>query len=451
MSLQIRSLGFAVFIFLQIAPSHANSLISEHWNLLLQENGDLASQQKVIDSEQAQLENAKARRLPTVNFTSQYNYLDDDISLSMDLSALTGVPGSTMDFDIQDQAYWDTELTVSLPIYTGGKISAGIDSELADIAENIAKKQQIEDQLFSTYISRYLGVELAQQNLATRKLAYDNLQKHLDRAIRMEQEGSIAHTERLQSQVERDKAKREWQKANDDYTLASAAYQALFRSEVAAPSQSLSYVEIPLPDQAEITEQVLQRSPLLAQVAAKRDKADAGIKASKGDRLPTVALFGMTELARDDLTELEPEWVVGAQLQWKLFGGGNRNATIRSYQMLTTSADLKSQQLMRDLSLYTTQSLLAVDNARNAYLSLQSSKELADENLRLQEKAFIQGVSTALDEIDAQLIVTGIELESHKALYDYYTALAQLAALTGDTERFLSLLQGLPITASTQQ
>ncbi|TCS38738.1 TolC family protein [Reinekea marinisedimentorum] len=419
----------------------ANDALSDAWALLKQENADLASQQKVVESEQAQLENAKDLRQPTVSLASQYNVMNDDITLSMDLSAY-GL--GNLDYEVQDQTFWNTELTVTMPLYTGGQISAGIDSAQADIAESTAKKQQIEDALFTTFVRRYLGVELAQQNLATRKLALDNLQKHLERAIRMEQEGSIAHTQRLQSEVERDKARREWQQAADDYELALSAYQAMFKSDAIAPAQRLVYVDIPLPEKHRISDMVLSRSPILAQISANQDKANAGVKATEGAMKPTVALFGLMELAKDDLTALEPEWVVGASLQWKLYGGGNRSATKLSYLALSESADLKAQQVRRDLTLYATQAVLSLESAENSYLSLQSSKELADENLRLQQKAFIQGVSTALDEVDAHLLVTGIQLESHKALYDYYTALADLAALTGEIDRFLQFMQDMP-------
>jgi outer membrane protein TolC len=441
MNAHIRSICHLALAVALTSSCFAGDALSESWELLKRENADLASQQKVIESEQAQLQNAEDRRLPTVNLTSQYNVMDDDIVLSMDLSAY-GL--GSLDYDVQDQAYWDTELTVTLPIYTGGQITAGIESEQADIAENTAKQQQMEDQLFTTFVRRYLAVELAQQNLATRKLAYDNLQKHLDSAIRREQEGTIAHTQRLQSEVERDKAKRQWQQAADDYELALSAYQAMFKSEVLTPSQQLVYVEIPLPDKSQIADMVLSHSPILAQITAKQDKAQAGVKASTGSMKPTVALFGLMELAKDDLTALEPEWVVGARLNWKLYGGGNRSASRLGYQSLVESADLKAQQVQRDLSLYATQSLLSIESAKNNFLSLQSSKELADENLRLQQKAFLQGVNTALDEIDAHLIVTGIQLESHKALYDYYTALADLAALTGEIDRFLNFMKNMP-------
>jgi len=419
--------------------SYAENSLKGSWSKLLNEHSGLASQNKMVASENAQLANAKAKRYPSLALSSQWNSLDDEIGLWIDMSTI--MPGGQpVYFPVQEQSYWDTELKLTLPLYTGGKITAGIQSERADVLQSQAIQQATEDKLFTTFVERYLKVELAEQKLSIRALALDNLQKHFDRALRMEEEGTIALTQRLQAQVERDKAKREWQQARVDAQLAFSSYQALFATDVPAPSQTLTYFNIKPFNTDQVISKVLARAPGLAQIKANEDKALAGLKAAKANFLPQIALFSQVELATNDLTQLDPEWAAGVAIQWSLFGNGNRLKNAQSYQYLAQAADLKSQQTRRDLSVLTQQTLLSIENARNAYVALESSQELAEENLRLQQKAFVQGINTSLDEIDAQLLVTGLKLESQKALFDYYTSLANLSALVGDIDSFFSLM-----------
>ena len=100
-------------------------------------------------------------------------------------------------------------------------------------------------------------------------------------------------------------------------------------------------------------------------------------------------------------------------------------------------------QAKQNLSVLVEKTLLDIGNAEDSYQLTLSSQALADENLRLQTKAFEQGLKTSLDKIDAQLLLTGLQLEAEKALHDYYLALATLYSLTGERTTFFSLMQSL--------
>jgi outer membrane protein TolC len=187
--------------------------------------------------------------------------------------------------------------------------------------------------------------------------------------------------------------------------------------------------------------QGLTYAPALKQISAKQALAQAGLLATKSQWLPSVAAFAQVELIPDDLTQLDPNWAAGVALEWRIFGKGNRFAQASRYSALEQAASYSATQAQRDLSVLIEKTLFEIDSAKNAYQALLSSKALADENLRLQEKAFAQGVNTSLDIIDADVLVTGIYLQSQKTLFDYYLAQAKLSSLLGDHDTYLQQLQ----------
>ena len=74
--------------------------------------------------------------------------------------------------------------------------------------------------------------------------------------------------------------------------------------------------------------------------------------------------------------------------------------------------------------------------AKESYLNLNSSLELAKENLRLQEEAFKNGMNDSTKVSDARNALSGVIIELKKTEYRYVIALAKLCALSNDIDLF---------------
>ena len=79
--------------------------------------------------------------------------------------------------------------------------------------------------------------------------------------------------------------------------------------------------------------------------------------------------------------------------------------------------------------------------AREEYLSLHSSIQLAQENLKLQQNAFKQGMATSAQVIDAQNMLQSALIEQKTIAYKAIIALAKLLALSDDIESFYQYQQ----------
>ncbi len=66
---------------------------------------------------------------------------------------------------------------------------------------------------------------------------------------------------------------------------------------------------------------------------------------------------------------------------------------------------------------------------------------MAEENLRLRELAFKEGLSTSVEVVDAQMFLTGAKTNRLNAIYNYVQKISQLAVLSGNSELFFELEQ----------
>ncbi|MGL4833774.1 MAG: TolC family protein, partial [Shewanella sp.] len=94
-------------------------------------------------------------------------------------------------------------------------------------------------------------------------------------------------------------------------------------------------------------------------------------------------------------------------------------------------------QTRQDLSLLVDQTYRQLLQSEEEVRALDTSLELAAENLRLREIAFNQGLSTSIDRVDAELKRTAVITQQLAARYRYVQAYARLMAISGQLDEFM--------------
>jgi outer membrane protein TolC len=175
------------------------------------------------------------------------------------------------------------------------------------------------------------------------------------------------------------------------------------------------------------------QQPLLQVITQKEIAARQKYVSERANFLPTLAAFGKYELNPDDLSALEPRWVVGVQLNLNLFHG------LQDYEQMQSASHLQEEVRQihtdagRQVELWVRKAYLNMRNAAERFQRLQSSIDLARENLNANEKRFKSGLGTSLEVIDARLSLQKAQIDRLTALHDYYYAAADLYAASGET------------------
>ncbi|MEF1170163.1 TolC family protein, partial [Vibrio campbellii] len=390
---------------ISLACHSAPITFDDAWNLLLENNYSLKAQRANVESYEYQQSATDNLNLPQVSIGANYTRLDTDVTVSgQQLLDSTGAhitlpPLFNVTSTITERDIFSSSIRAIWPIFTGGRINAAqaaAEGKTDEAKSQLAMEQQARFEDLSKY---YFSVVLAKEVLATRQAVEKGLTKHRDFAIKMEEQGQIARVERLQAEASLDKAKVETRKAASDLSIAQAALgKILAQNDAVEPSETL-FINNNLPPLSAFVDQTLLTYPGLDLLDAKHKQASSLIKAEKGKYYPEVYLYGDYSLYEDDslASQMKPDWLVGVGVNIPLIESTGRSEKVKAAQSMVTQVDALKSQAKQDLSLLVQKTYLEAQQAIDEVQGLDSSIALADENLRLREKAFTQGLSSSLD------------------------------------------------------
>ena len=327
-------------------------------------------------------------------------------------------------------------------IYSGGRITAIQKALAAGIDAAKAEQNHTEEDLDVLLAKEYFGLVLAANVERTRISVLQQADRQLDRAIHFEQQGLIPRVERLSAQVARDEAAREQVGALRDREIAEASLRRLLHKDAALGTSTPLFISTqPLKPIAEWLRQAESGSPTLAVLAARRNQAEQGIAVETARWKPEIFAFGNYSFIKKYQTLIEPDWIAGIGVNFKLFSREDRASKIDSAR--SSLRQVESLEAAADTGIATQveAAYRKVEQAREQFKLLDSTIALAEENLRLRERGFEEAQTTGLDVSDARNSLARSQTARAVAAYDYVIALVQLLQVSGQTKAFSEFIQ----------
>lgn len=439
---------------LPLAAYAQPSSFTEAWQQVLKVSDKLQAQSQEVNRAKGEQEAGESLNLPSLSLNGSYTHLEKPIELDLrDLNPLASgslplppelggilasIPGSLFVTPFTEQDIFRASLQAMWPIYTGGQITAAQGIHAAMVAEKQQELQLATRDLFTQLVDRYYAVDVTQSLVSTQTELVASLTKHVDHALALEREGQIAKVERLNAQVALDNAKVNLGSARRQHEMAVIALSRMLqRSDVS--TNSPLFVLPQAPSLGDLTQMTLNQHPALKLLEAKEAQANGLVSLEKGKYHPTVFLFGNYTLYEDDslFSKVEPDWMVGVGVKVPLLSRDGRSGKVEAAKSALLQARYTKAQTRQDLSLLLDQSYRQLLQAEEEVNSLNTSLELASENLRLREIAFNQGLSTSIDRVDAELKLSAVKTQQLGASYRYVQAYARLMAISGQLDEFI--------------
>lgn len=407
-------------------------------------------------------------RLPRIGLTGAYAYLGKDIGFDFNhlkapagqmvgqilgsglipptqIPAIQGLLDPIMGADwflkVQDRSLGFVGGEVTLPIWMGGKINAA--NRAARINERSAAEAglQTRNALVSELVERYFGLALARQVVAVRQQVVDGVRKHLEDAEALERSGMIARSERLYVEFKMAEAERELADAKlQESTIASALNNTLGSAGDRTLSTSMFLVG-DLEPLAHYQQLAARRNPLLEQVSLKRQLAEEGVRVQRADFFPQVVALGGASFYNYQVAGLVPRWAVGVGVSFKLFDGLNREYKYSAARQTARRVGELESKAEHDIAVLVEQLYNQVRSYRNRMRSIESSLAFAEELLRIRNAAFLEGMGSSSDLIDAELNLAAVRAERLQAAYNFDTLLARLLEAAGASDEFAAYAQ----------
>lgn len=342
-------------------------------------------------------------------------------------------------------------LTVTQPIYTGGRVTSAISATQADVMAGREALRQVEANVLLATIASYVDVRRDQERL---RIATENLEvlnRQLEEARARFEVGEITRTDTAQAEARQAAARATLASAQASLAISRANYAAIVGQNPGelAPEPALAQL---LPATVEQAFERAEANSGAVRAAGYSERASrARVAQARAERRPTVGLRGTVGYTGSEIEDVGNRFgdydreVTGSVVAtMPLFTGGLTNSQIRQASARNQADRIAIEGARRD-------TLQDVAQAWNQLLGARANLTANEEQVRAARIAFEGtreeaqvGLRTTLDTLNAQQELRQAELALVGARRDEYVAAAQVLAAMGDLEA-RNLVQGVEV------
>lgn len=327
-------------------------------------------------------------------------------------------------------------LSVSQPLYTGGRVTHGIDAALADIQRGRENLRAVEQQVMLSVIQAYSDVIRDAEIVRIREENLGVLRRQLDEANARFEVGEITRTDVAQAQARLAATESDLSAARAQLSVSRAGYAAVVGQAPGtlealpalppAPADFDTALDIGLADNPELLASVWSLAAAEAAVAAARSDylPSAGLNASYGAS-GTAQPFGL-----DDRQSLQ----VGVSASVPLFTGGLNRSRVAAALERANAAQIgvegARREVLREVSSAYAQ-VISAETALRASEEQVRAARIAAEGVRQEAQV---GLRTTLDVLNQELELRNAEISYVLSRRNQYVAQALLLSAMGALE-----------------
>ena len=330
-------------------------------------------------------------------------------------------------------------LTASMPIFTGGKLNGTIKQAKAGYLISEQGLQKAYNDMRSTVTNGYFDMLQADNMQKLGRESVDRLADHLKNVEAQYEVGVVAKVDVLRSQVELANAKQSLIKAENAYQIAEANLNKI----VGLPMDTqlkLDNILVYTPydnDMQYCLDYAAKHRPELEQAKQQVEAAKGALRVAISGHMPQVAATASQSWKDSNWPGDENgNWGVGVTVSMNIFDSGVTVSKIHGAE-----ADLaKAHETYRD-----TVDAVNID-VRTNYLSMREAEKRidttklsvsqAEEDYRIAQLRYMNGVGTNTDVLDAQVALTDAKTNYLQAMYDYNTCKTNLETAIGVPMQF---------------
>lgn len=423
-----RSVEFQMDSGLSLAQSIEIGLANNRQVLIAREGMNYANER---------LNEASAKRYPAFSGAASYTRLDGVSSM-----VVGGGPTATS-YKMGDVNNAKGELSIKQPIYSGGRISAGVEAALLNKSIQSNQNDDMAKRVVFLVKKAYYDVLLNEAIVDVNRKSEALTRAHLNDIQKMAAQGLSSRYELLRVQVQLTniralRIQSETNLQNVKLSFFNTIGLPLERAESLKLTDKLSLPangqEVP-EHSAKLEDAFHNRSDLkISQLRVDMQKQSIVLAEAEGK--PALNLmwnFGYEYPSRKEF--LTQQWGdyqnIMAVASIPLFEWGRIKARIRQEESLLKQAEMAEMDVRERIKLEVRQS---VSSVRDSVILIETQNEnikQAEEGLRLAEIGYKNGVNTQLEVMDTQMALDTASKNYVQSLYQYNLAKANLDLVTG--------------------
>jgi len=395
----------ALLLCVLALPLQAETL-ADAWRVALERNNALAAVRSQVDAAQADASAARAERWPKLSVDGSYQRFGDAPAFSFPVGGQNFLSPPLVD----DNDFYSARARLELPIFTAGRISAGIESaELGARAADSASDSAVQD-LKLAVASAYIDVLRAQRSLSAREAQVASLRSLVNDVTVMVEQEAVAKNDLLAAQLTLADAEQDRLHASNRLSLARAQYNRLLGEPLdrlpelaelhAAPSGA---VEADSTLNALVTAAVGQRSDL-ASLDARTRSLDERARSARAAGWPQVSVMADYQYLENQVLDREDFSLIGVGFNWTVFDGGRIRNQAESFASAGRAAGRSRDDLRSRIELEVRQAWLDREEANARVAVTRDAVAQAEENLRVARELYSVGLTTNTVVLDAEAL-----------------------------------------------
>ena len=381
----------------------ASLSIQEAVDLALEQNTSLRITEKGEETARATLKNARG--------TNSFN---------------VGLSGGLTDSRVNNEDRQDNgslTLRAGLPIYSGGKNQANIESAEIGIDAARLRTERAREDLRLSVIEAYYNVLEAQKRIEISQETVEKYQAHLTNVEQLFTAGSKARLDVLRSSVELTNARQSLLKAENDHAVKMYTLKNLLRldaNEELVLTEDFKFVPFHPGMDACVDYAYLHRKDLLVDLYNLKQK-ELDVKAARAGYLPSVSLSASTGASEryNPGSDHSHNYQVGLSASWNIFDSGVTEAAVDKAKTARDQAELTLVRDKEDVSFSVRQLYYSMREAERRFAVTKAAVSEAEENYYIASEKYRAGQGILLDVIDSQEALATAELNFNSAQYDY--------------------------------
>ncbi|MFZ1625193.1 MAG: TolC family protein [Gammaproteobacteria bacterium] len=395
----------ALLLCVLALPLQAETL-ADAWRVALERNNALAAVRSQVDAAQADASAARAERWPKLSVDGSYQRFGDAPAFSFPVGGQNFLSPPLVD----DNDFYSARARIELPIFTAGRISAGIESaELGARAADSASDSAVQD-LKLAVASAYIDVLRAQRSLSAREAQVASLRSLVNDVTVMVEQEAVAKNDLLAAQLTLADAEQDRLHASNRLSLARAQYNRLLGEPLdripelaelhAAPSGT---VEADSTLNALVTAAIGQRSDL-ASLDARTRSLDERARSARAAGWPQVTVMADYQYLENQVLDREDFSLIGVGFNWTVFDGGRIRNQAESFASAGRAAGRSRDDLRSHIELEVRQAWLDREEANARVAVTREAVVQAEENLRVARELYSVGLTTNTVVLDAEAL-----------------------------------------------
>ena len=414
-------------------PAPAAETLADAWRAALAVDGRLRAADADSDAARASLEAARGLALPKATASSSYTVLSKEPAARIGLPTVPGIALPNQ-MPLSERTYATYALQATLPVYTGGRITAAINAADIGVQASAFERSRSEQAVKLDVAEAWLSVLRSRRALAAAERHLAALDAHALDVDALHKQGLVPRNDVLSVAVARADARQQLTRARHGVDLSAAAYNRLLRRPLDSPVDAAEPPPVDTHRDALAALAARARSlrPELALLGARAEATDQEAEVERAARRPQVGLSAAL-LHEDNRYRVNQDMAqVSIGVQWDLFDGGIQRQRADAASARARAARERQTDTASLIELEVHREWLAVDEATERLATTSTAIAQAEENLRVARDRYRNGVGTHTEVLDAEALRTLTDGNHLNAHYDLHLARYRLKKAVGE-------------------